>query len=62
MVFGIEKCVNPTLLTSLRVPMAFGVKFIPLTPAPQLPSRRGSLGDITNASAYFTSEEVDKAM
>lgn len=39
--------------------MAFGIKFTPLTPATQLPSRRASLVDLTNASA---SEEVNKAM
>ena len=45
-------------------PMAFGVKFIPLKPlaAAQLPSRRGSLVDVTNASAPFSSEEANKAM
>jgi len=41
--------------------MAFGVKFIPLTPAAQFPSRRGSLADITNTSAHFSNEEVNKA-
>lgn len=42
--------------------MAFGIKFIPLTPAAQLPSRRGSLAAITNTSTHFPSEEVTKAM
>jgi len=39
--------------------MAFGVKFTPLTaPTAQLPSRRGSLVDVTNASAHFSSEKA----
>jgi len=42
--------------------MAFGVKFIPLKPAAHLPSRRGSLVDVTNASAHFSSEEVNRAI
>ena len=42
--------------------MAFGVNFIPLTPAAQLPSRRVSLADTTNTSANFSSEEANKAM
>jgi hypothetical protein len=40
--------------------MAFGIKFTPLTPAAQLPSRRGSLANITNASTHFPSEEATK--
>ena len=43
-------------------PMAFGVKFIPLKPATHLPSRRGSLVDVTNASTPFSSEDVNRAM
>lgn len=42
--------------------MAFGIKFTPLTPAAQLPSRRGSLVEVTNASTHFSGEEVNKAM
>jgi len=43
--------------------MAFGVKFIPLTPAARLqPSRRGSLVDITNTSTHLPSQEVNKAI
>lgn len=42
--------------------MAFGVKFIPLKPATHLPSRRDSLVDVTNASAPFSSEEVNRAI
>ena len=42
--------------------MAFGIKFTPLTPAAQLPSRRGSLADVTNTSAHLPNEEVNKAM
>lgn len=42
--------------------MAFGVKFIPLTPAAQLPSRRVSLADTTNTSAHFPCQEANKAI
>ncbi|KAF8803985.1 hypothetical protein BYT27DRAFT_7194705 [Phlegmacium glaucopus] len=42
--------------------MAFGIKFTPLTPAAQLPSRRDSLADVTNASMHFPTEEVTKAI